>query len=164
MALSIVFTIFSPKSWVLRQWYAFRDHLEVTEWTDVLAVHGAMKITNQLAAAAAAKLRELNVKHCSAWQFLTMILRNICVWTCQSKTSFNSSAWSYRKHNSGYSTVLLTWKSVMCPAKFNGAFEHQQVITFPTEDSFIHDHCRWEQASGIAASQSKCFWTKQRGI
>ena len=69
MALSIVFTIFSHKSWVLRQWYAFRDHLEVTAWTDVLAVHGAMKITNQLAAAATAKLREvgeLNFKHCSA--------------------------------------------------------------------------------------------------
>ena len=66
VALTIVFTIFSPKSWVLRKWYAFRDYLEVTEWTDFLAVHGTMKITNQLAAAAAAKLRELNFKNCSA--------------------------------------------------------------------------------------------------
>ena len=132
VALSVVFTIFSHKSWVLWQCYGFRDHLEVTAWSDVLAVHSAMKITNQLAAAAAAaaKFQEL-----ISATFFTMILRNICVWTCQSKTSFNSSAWSYRKHNSGYSTVLLTWKSVMCPAKFNGAFEHQQVITFPTEDS-----------------------------
>ena len=68
VALSIVFTIFSHKSWVLRQWYAFRDHLEVTAWTDVLAVYGAMKITKKLAAAATAKLREvgeLNFKHCS---------------------------------------------------------------------------------------------------
>ena len=70
VALSIVFTIFSHKSWVLRQWYAFRDHLEVTAWTDVLAVYGAMKITKKLAAAATAKLREvgeLNFKH-SSWR------------------------------------------------------------------------------------------------
>ena len=135
VALSIVFTIFCPKSWVLRQWYAFRDYLEVTEWTDFLAVHGAMKITNQLAAGAAGHVTWTKFQALLSVTFFTMILRNICVWTCQSKTSFNSSAWSYRKHNSGYSTVLLTWKSVMCPAKFNGAFEHQQVITFPTEDS-----------------------------